>query len=135
MSVGRSMTYPEAIQFLYDLRWFGTKLGLANTIKLAALAGNPHHKLRFIHVAGTNGKGSTCAILESIYRAAGLRVGLFTSPHLVAFAERIQVNRQLISKAEIVRQVTEIRALLEQGWGPPSGGKSTATGAPKSPLG
>src|SRR6266516_3144331 len=129
------MTYPEAIQFLYDLRWFGLKLGLENTFKLAALAGNPQDQLRFIHVAGTNGKGSTCAILESIYRAAGLRVGLFTSPHLVAFAERIQVDRQLISEKEIVRQVTEIRALLEQGWGPPGGGKSTVTGAPKSPLG
>src|SRR5436309_1089729 len=99
----RTMTYAEAIQFLYDLRWFGAKLGLENTLKLATLAGNPHHQLRFIHVAGTNGKGSTCAMLESIYRVAGLRVGLFTSPHLVAFGERIQVNRQLIPENEIVR--------------------------------
>ena len=88
------MTYADAIRFLYNLRWFGAKLGLDNTFKLAALAGNPQHQLRFIHVAGTNGKGSTCAMLESIYRAAGLRVGLFTSPHLVAFGERIQVNRR-----------------------------------------
>ena len=88
------MTYADAIRFLYSLRWFGAKFGLANTFKLAALAGNPQNRLRFIHVAGTNGKGSTCAMLESIYRAAGLRVGLFTSPHLVAFGERIQVNRQ-----------------------------------------
>ena len=84
---------------------FGAKLGLENTLKLAELAGNPQNKLRFIHVAGTNGKGSTCAMLESIYRAAGLRVGLFTSPHLVAFGERIQVNRQFISEADIVRLV------------------------------
>src|SRR5882724_11153993 len=97
------MTYQDAIRFLYDLRWFGTKLGLANPFKLAALAGNPHRHLRFIHVAGTNGKGSTCAMLESIYRASGLRVGLFTSPHLVSFGERIQVNRQPISESEIVR--------------------------------
>ena len=76
------MTYLKAIQFLYDLRLFGLKLGLENTFKLAALAGNPHEKLRFIHVAGTNGKGSTCAMLESIYRASGLRVGLFTSPRV-----------------------------------------------------
>src|SRR5438034_2287703 len=128
------MTYAEAIQFLRGLQVFGANFGLETPHKLAALAGNPQEQLRFIHVAGTNGKGSTCAMLESIYRAAGLRVGLFTSPHLVSFAERIQVNRQLISKAEIVRQVTEIRALLEQGWGPPRGGKSTVTGAPKSPL-
>jgi dihydrofolate synthase/folylpolyglutamate synthase len=108
------MNYREAIEFLYKLRWFGTKLGLANTFKLAALAGNPQQKLRFIHVAGTNGKGSTCAMLESIYRAAGLRVGLFTSPHLVAFSERIQVNRLLIPEAEVVRQVTELERLLAQ---------------------
>ena len=95
------MTYPEAIRFLYGLRWFGAKFGLGNTFKLAALAGNPQNRLRFIHVAGTNGKGSTCAMLESIYRAAGLRVGLFTSPHLVAFGERIQVNRRVISETDI----------------------------------
>jgi dihydrofolate synthase/folylpolyglutamate synthase len=106
------VTYSEAIQFLYSLRWFGTKLGLQNTVKLAELAGNPHHQLRFIHVAGTNGKGSTCAMLESIYRTAGLRVGLFTSPHLVAFGERIQVNRDLISEADVVRLVSELKPLL-----------------------
>src|SRR5437762_13325056 len=108
------MTYSDAIQFLYRLRWFGTKFGLSNTLKLASLAGNPHHQLRFIHVAGTNGKGSTCAMLESIYRAAGLRVGLFTSPHLVSFGERIQVNRELISETEIVRLVTEMQPLLKE---------------------
>lgn len=111
------MTYSQAIQFLYDLRWFGTKFGLNNTFKLAALAGNPQDRLRFIHVAGTNGKGSTCAMLESIYRAAGLRVGLFTSPHLVSFGERIQVDRQPLTEAEVVRLATEIQPLLEKGWG------------------
>ncbi len=108
------MTYPEAIQFLYGLQLFGANFGLENTRQLAALAGNPQEKLRFIHVAGTNGKGSTCAMLESIYRAAGLRVGLFTSPHLVSFRERIQVNRQLISENELVRLVEEIQPLLKQ---------------------
>jgi dihydrofolate synthase/folylpolyglutamate synthase len=106
--------YTEAIQFLYDLRLFGAKFGLENTFKLAALAGNPQDRLRFIHVAGTNGKGSTCAMLESIYRAAGLRVGLFTSPHLISFRERIQVNRQLIPEAAVVRLVGELQPLLKQ---------------------
>jgi dihydrofolate synthase/folylpolyglutamate synthase len=105
------VTYTEAIQFLYGLRLFGAILGLETPRKLAALAGNPQNQLRFIHVAGTNGKGSTCAMLESIYRAAGLRVGLFTSPHLVSFRERIQVNRQLISEADVKRLVKEIRGL------------------------
>ena len=97
------MTYPEAIDFLYRLGSFGTKLGLENTFALARLNGNAHEKLRFIHVAGTNGKGSTCAMLESIYRAQGLRTGLFTSPHLVSFTERIQVNRACISEEEVAR--------------------------------
>src|SRR5690348_3796695 len=101
------MTYSAAIEFLYTLRWFGAKFGLTNTFKLAALAGNPQENLRFIHVAGSNGKGSTCAMLESIYRARGLRVGLFTSPHLVAFSERIQVNRRPIAEREVVRLVTK----------------------------
>lgn len=108
------MNYSEAIQFLYGLRLFGAKFGLENTFKLAALAGDPQQKLRFIHVAGTNGKGSTCAMLESIYRAAGLRVGLFTSPHLVSFRERIQVNRELISEDDVVRLVSGIQPLLKQ---------------------
>jgi dihydrofolate synthase/folylpolyglutamate synthase len=108
------MNYSDAIQFLYGLQLFGTHFGLERTFKLAELAGKPQEKLRFIHVAGTNGKGSTCAMLESIYRAAGLRVGLFTSPHLVSFRERLQINRQLIPENELVRLVTEIQPLLKQ---------------------
>ena len=107
-------TYPEAIQFLYGLRLFGAKLGLENTFRLAALAGHPEKRLRFIHVAGTNGKGSTCAMLESIYRQAGLRTGLFTSPHLVSFRERIQVRREFISEQDIVRLVGKFRKLLAE---------------------
>src|SRR5260370_6923233 len=107
------MTYAEAIQFLYDLSVCGAKVGLENTIKVAALDGNPQDRLRFIHVAGTNGKGSTCGMLESIYRAAGLRVGLFTSPHLVSFGERVQVDRQVIAADEVARAVRELQPLLE----------------------
>ena len=105
------MTYAEAIQFLYSLRIFGAKFGLENTFKLAELSGNPQKQLRFIHVAGTNGKGSTCAMLESVYRASELRVGLFTSPHLVSFRERIQINRQCISENDVVRLVAELKPL------------------------
>lgn len=107
------MTYRESLGFLYSLQRFGSVLGLDTVRELAARAGRPHKRLRFIHVAGTNGKGSTCAMLESIYRAAGLRVGLFTSPHLVSFRERIQINRQLITEAEVVCLVEEMRSLLE----------------------
>jgi dihydrofolate synthase/folylpolyglutamate synthase len=87
---------------------------LGNTFKLAELAGNPQERLRFIHVAGTNGKGSTCAMLESVYRAAGLRVGLFTSPHLVAFGERIQVNRRPIGQREIARLAARLRQWVQE---------------------
>src|SRR5213080_4137589 len=106
------MQYDSAIQYLYGFRRFGTKLGLENSFALAKLFGNPQDKLRFIHVAGTNGKGSTCAMLESIYRAAGLRVGLFTSPHLVTFRERIQVNREFISESDVVRLASELQRLM-----------------------
>jgi dihydrofolate synthase/folylpolyglutamate synthase len=108
------MNYGDAIEFLYGLRMFGARPGLAATRKLAELTGNPQQRLRFIHVAGTNGKGSTCAMLETIYRQAGLRVGLFTSPHLVSFGERIQVNRQAISESDVARLADEARFLLKQ---------------------
>lgn len=108
------MTYRDAIGFLYGLRLHGLKLGLENTRRLAAMAGSPQERLQFIHVAGTNGKGSTCAMLESVYRAAGLRVGLFTSPHLISFRERIQVDREWISEHEVVRRLELIQPWLEE---------------------
>ena len=110
MKKEEALNYSAAINFLHGLQMFGTSFGLERAQKLAELAGNPQDKLRFIHVAGTNGKGSTCAMLESIYRAAGLRVGLFTSPHLVSFRERIQVNRQIVSEADVARLVEVLRA-------------------------
>ena len=108
------MTYAEAIESLYSLRLFGAKLGLENPRRLAALAGRPQARLRLIHVAGTNGKGSVCALVESVYRAAGYRVGLFTSPHLVSFRERLQINRVPIDEAGVVELVDEMAPLLAE---------------------
>ena len=119
------MTYAESVQYLYELRMFGAKLGLENVRRLAKLAGNPEQSLRFIHVAGTNGKGSVCAMLESIYRQASLRVGLFTSPHLVSFTERIQVNRELVPEREVIRLVREHRSLIKREWEPFAAGHPT----------
>jgi dihydrofolate synthase / folylpolyglutamate synthase len=113
-SANNSMRYQEAVEFLYKLQQFGANFGLERSFKLAELAGRPQDKLKFIHVAGTNGKGSTCAMLESIYRHAGYKTGLFTSPHLISFAERIQVNRQLIPEPEVARFVAQMRDLLKQ---------------------
>ena len=93
---------------MHDLRMFGTKLGLENPRRLASMVDSPHKQLRFIHVAGTNGKGSVCAMLESVYREAGYRTGLFTSPHLISFRERIQVNRELISERTVARLVSKL---------------------------
>lgn len=103
------MTYDEAISYLHSLQQFGFKPGLESTHRLAALVGNPHDSLRFIHVAGTNGKGSVCAMLESIYRTAGYRTGLFTSPHLVRFGERIRVNSAPIPDTDLARLVRRLR--------------------------
>ena len=87
------LSLDELIARLSGLHPRSIDLGLDRMRALLARLGHPERRLPpVIHVAGTNGKGSTCAMLESIYRAAGLRVGLFTSPHLVSFGERIQVN-------------------------------------------
>ena len=106
------MNYSEAIKHMQDLRMFGTKLGLENPRLLASMVDSPHKQLRFIHVAGTNGKGSVCAMLESVYREAGYRTGLFTSPHLISFRERIQVNRELISEKTVARLVSQLAELM-----------------------
>lgn len=112
------VTASEALDFLRSLQPSGVVLGLETTRRLAAAVGDPQDRLRFIHVAGTNGKGSVCALLESVYRTAGLRVGLYTSPHLVRFGERIQVDRMLISDADLARHVATLKAAVEGLGGP-----------------
>ena len=97
------MTYDETVRYLYGLQYVGIKLGLDNISRLLAFAGSPQNSFRSIHVAGTNGKGSVCALAASLFQHAGRRVGLFTSPHLVSFTERIQVNGNMISEADVVR--------------------------------
>ncbi len=105
-----SVDFESLLDYLYNLQRLGIKVGLDHTFKLLARCGNPQNKFKSIHIAGTNGKGSTCAIVASILRSAGLKVGLYTSPHLIRFNERIRVNDQPISDAEIVRFVEAHRA-------------------------
>ncbi len=107
------MTYPDALEWLSGRQRFGLRPGLETTRRLAEALGSPQNALRFIHVAGTNGKGSTCAFLESILREAGYRVGLYTSPHLVSFRERLQVGRVPIPEAEVARWVDRLRGPAE----------------------
>ena len=82
------MTFDESLAWLNGTQLFGIKLGLDNTRRLLGHLGNPERRLRIFHVAGTNGKGSVCAMLDSVFRAAGLKSGLYTSPHLCDFRER-----------------------------------------------
>ena len=95
--------FQQILKELYKLQRLGIKTGLEHTERLLDACGNPHRKLKFIHVAGTNGKGSSCAMIFSILREAGLNVGLYTSPHLIRFNERIRVNGVPISDAAIVK--------------------------------
>lgn len=104
----------DTLSWLYGTQTRGIKLGLAGIQALAEVLGNPQQSLRFVHIAGTNGKGSVCAMLESICRAAGLKTGLFTSPHLVRYNERIQVNRRSIPNEEVIRGLNEIQALISE---------------------
>lgn len=109
----KKMTYKEAVEWLYNatpqFQRIGAaayKPGLETAVKLAAEFGNPHRRLKVIHVAGTNGKGSTCHTLAAVLRSAGYKTGLYTSPHLVDFRERIRVDGDMISK-EAVSDFTE----------------------------
>jgi dihydrofolate synthase/folylpolyglutamate synthase len=106
------MTYSDALVYLGATRRFGMKLGLEPMFAAAAALDHPEKSLRFIHLAGTNGKGSTAAFCESCLRAAGFRVGLYTSPHLVSVRERIQIDRVPISEAAFAEGMTAVSEAL-----------------------
>jgi len=110
------VNYRESLAWLYATQKFGIKLGLDNTLRLLA-ALRIEKRARIIHVAGTNGKGSVCAFIDAICRAAGFRTGLFTSPHLVSFRERIRVDGEMISEADVAHGVERIRDLTRD-WDP-----------------
>ncbi len=103
------MGYEDAISYLYGLQKHGIKLGLKRSLRLLSLFGDPQDSFRAIHAAGTNGKGSTSAIAASILKAGGFKVGLFTSPHMASFTERIKVNGIEITEEEVITLTEEIR--------------------------
>lgn len=109
------MNFDEALAWLDSSRHFGIKLGLENIRRLLDGLGNPQNDRAILHVAGTNGKGSVCAMMEAILRAGGRRTGLYTSPHLVDFCERIRVDGEKILPSEVAVGMTEIRA-ISQDW-------------------
>ncbi len=119
------INYREALAWLYSLQRFGIKLGLENIrrllaelhVSLGSARASPETSAEVIHVAGTNGKGSVCAMIDSICRAQGYRTGLFTSPHLITFRERIRVNGEMISEDAVANRLTLIRNLIAD-WDP-----------------
>lgn len=101
------MTATQAIDYIHSVAWNKSRPGLSRIRHLTEALGSPEQELKFIHVAGTNGKGSVCAMLDSILRAQGLRVGLYTSPYIRRFNERMQVNGQPIAD-EVLSELTEL---------------------------
>ena len=108
------MSFGGTIRYLYSLRKQGIKFGLDNITRILSELNNPHKSFLSVHVAGTNGKGSTAAIIASILQAAGFRVGLFTSPHLVSFTERIRVDGAEITEGEVVQDASEIKEIVSR---------------------
>jgi dihydrofolate synthase/folylpolyglutamate synthase len=104
----------NALKKLYGLTTMGIKLGLDNTSRLLDHFGNPQLAIPTVHIAGTNGKGSTAAFTESILRASGKKVGLYTSPHLLKFNERIQINRSPISDSELAETILKVEKAVDR---------------------
>jgi len=102
--------YDDTIEYLFGLQWHGIKLGLDNPRELLRRLGNPEQGVTYAHVAGTNGKGSTASMLSAMLTASGRRTGLFTSPHLVSFTERISIDGVRITEQEVVSLASEVMA-------------------------
>ncbi|MGZ9190399.1 MAG: bifunctional folylpolyglutamate synthase/dihydrofolate synthase, partial [Nitrospira sp.] len=107
------MTYSSAVAYLYRLQKHGIKLGLETMTALTTCLGMPQNRYRTLHIAGTNGKGSTAATAAAILQAAGYRVGLYTSPHLVDFRERIRVNGEMIPELRVAHLTDQLQALSQ----------------------
>ena len=107
------MTYLETIEWLEGVGMYSKKAGLDQMRRFLEILGSPEKKVPAVHVAGTNGKGTTCALLESMFRASGKKTGLFTSPHLVRYTERIRVNGEEIPEDEFARLGSRVREAAE----------------------
>ncbi len=112
--MGQDIAYREALSWIHGIGRFGIKPGLERISALMERLGNPHHRLRFVHIAGSNGKGSTAVMLSRMLEAAGYRTGLFTSPYLVSFTNRIAVGGQDVAPAQLADLVARVRPLVEE---------------------
>ena len=104
--------YNETVNYLYNLRSLGIKLGLSNTKKVMGILGEPQNSFRSVHIAGTNGKGSTASTIASILTESGFRVGLYTSPHLLNFTERIKINNNQITEDKVLSLTSHIQDII-----------------------
>jgi dihydrofolate synthase/folylpolyglutamate synthase len=114
------MSYEETLRYIHNVKWQGSKPGLSRTRELLEKLGNPEKALKFVHIAGTNGKGSTAAMIASVLRQAGYRTGLYTSPYILRFNERMQVNGEHISDTDLEKLTEEIRPLADAMADPPT---------------
>ena len=114
------MGIKETLEYIHSVKWQGSKPGLERTRELLAALGNPEKSLRFVHIAGTNGKGSTAACIASVLQNAGYRTGLYTSPYILRFNERMQVDGEHISDEELERLTDEIRPFADAMKDPPT---------------
>ena len=108
------MNYNEALEFIHSRMKFGSQPGMERIAALCEAFGNPQDKLKFVHVAGTNGKGSTCTMIAEILKASGYKVGLFTSPYVVDFRERIRVDSQMIPEEDFAQIVERIIPVIDE---------------------
>lgn len=108
------MNYKESVRYLESFWKFGIKLGLSRITHLLHLLGNPQKRFKSIHVAGTNGKGSVCVMTASVLEEAGYKTGLYTSPHLLEYTERIKVNGRDISHAKFSRLIAKIKKIIDE---------------------
>ena len=107
------MGITETLEYIHNVKWRGSKLGLERTKGLMTTLGNPEKKLKFVHVAGTNGKGSTSACIASVLKEAGYKTGLFISPYIICFNERMQINGENISDEDLEQLTNEIRPIAD----------------------
>src|SRR5437879_2733294 len=110
------MTFEQSLSYLLSLghETLAIKLGLTNTERLLDALANPHKHFLSVQIAGTNGKGSTAVMLDSICRAAGISTGLFTSPHLISITERISINGEQISRDQFARLTSEVKTVAQE---------------------
>lgn len=108
------MNYNEALSKISSLLFLGSRPGLDRVLKLLELMGNPQDKLKYVHIAGTNGKGSTSKMISAVLTAGGYKTGLFISPYIIDFRERMQINGKMISKDQLSRCVEETFPIVEQ---------------------